>query len=79
MTPADGVVIPDCRFPNEVAAIHAKGGRVWKTMHGHGLEGAAGRHESESYIDALEVDAIVPDSPLEALPMIVTGMLKGSR
>lgn len=71
-----GVVISDCRFPNEVKAIHAAGGVVWKTTHGSGLAGAAGQHESERHIDSLEVDAVVPDGALEALPMIVTTMLK---
>lgn len=70
-----GVVISDARFPNEVAAIRAKGGRIWKTVHGVGLSGAAGAHESERYIDSLEVDTVVPDSGLDALPGIIANML----
>jgi hypothetical protein len=74
----EGVVIPDVRFVNERNAIRAAGGVIWKTTHGSGLEGSAGAHESEQYIDSLEADATIPDSPLEALPMIITTMLKGA-
>lgn len=76
---APGVVISDVRFLNEVAAIRAKGGRIWKTAHGTGLAGAAGAHESEQHIDSIVPDATVPDSPLDALPVIVTTMLKEAR
>jgi len=72
---ACGVVISDVRFPNEVAAIRAKGGQIWKTVHGAGLTGAAGAHESESHIDSIEADAVVPDSTLAALPGVVGTML----
>ena len=72
-----GVVISDVRFPNEVDAIRAVRGRLWKTVHGGGLCGPAGEHESESHIDKLDVNVVVPDSPLEALPSIVADMLKG--
>ena len=70
-----GVVISDVRFPNEVNALRAAGGIIWKTVHGSGLAGAAGMHESERHIDSLEVDAVVPDGTLEALPAIITTML----
>lgn len=70
-----GVIFSDVRFPNEVDAIRAKGGHVWKTMYGHGLEGAAGAHVSESHIDSLQVDNVVPRCGLEALPRIVAQML----
>ncbi len=78
MNPARGVVISDVRFENEVAAIRAAGGTLWKTIHGTGLSGAAGAHESEQHISHLEVDAVVPDGALEELPQIVTTMLRGS-
>ncbi len=74
-----GVVISDVRFPNEVNAIRAKGGRIWKTMYGKGLGGVAGQHESEAHVDSIKPDAVVPDSALEALPGIVTNLLKGAR
>lgn len=70
-----GVVFSDIRFPNEVRAVRENGGVLWKTTHGAGLSGAAGAHESESYIDSLAVDAIIPDSTLDALPLIVTTLL----
>jgi hypothetical protein len=73
--PIRGVVISDCRFPNEVEAIHAADGIIWKTLHGAGLEGAAGQHESERHIDSLPVDAIVPRGPLEGVPTVVARML----
>ena len=73
----EGVVLSDVRFPNELAAIRAAGGRVWKTTHGQGLAGAAGAHESERYVGKMEVDALVPEASLEALPVIVTSLLKG--
>lgn len=73
------VVVPDARFHNEVAAIHAAGGIVWKTQHGVGLEGAAGAHESERHIDSLEVDALVPRGPLEEMPALVAKMLADAR
>ena len=57
--------------------MRAKGGRIWKTVHGAGLAGPAGAHESESYIDSLAVDAAVPDSGLDALPGIIANMLQG--
>lgn len=43
------VVISDCRFKNEVDAIRAAGGVVWKIVRpGQGLEGKAGQHVSET-------------------------------
>jgi len=43
------VVIPDVRFRNEVDAIRAAGGVIWKiTRPGAGLQGAAGGHVSET-------------------------------
>jgi hypothetical protein len=70
-----GVVISDVRFHNEVDAVHAAGGIVWKTQHGTGLQGAAGQHESERHIDSLAVDAVVPRGPLEEVPAVVARLL----
>ena len=54
------VVIPDVRFPNEVAAIHAVGGRVWRIDRpGAGLTGEAAAHASETGIADLTVDGII--------------------
>lgn len=44
---AKGVVIPDCRFPNEVEEIKKAGGHVLKIVRGDGLSGIAGQHASE--------------------------------
>ena len=42
------VVISDCRYPNEADAIRTAGGIVVRvSREGSGLEGAAGKHESE--------------------------------
>ena len=41
------VVISDVRFLNELEAIKKKGGKVVRLRRGMGLEGAAGRHQSE--------------------------------
>ncbi len=52
-----GVVIPDVRFANEVAAIRAAGGKVVRIVRpGAGLDGAAGAHASETEISTLDVD-----------------------
>lgn len=46
--------VTDCRFPNEVEAIHEKGGVVVR-INRVGITDT-GPHESESYIDSLDVD-----------------------
>lgn len=74
---ARGVVISDVRFPNEVAALRAKGARIWRTTHGDGLVGAPSRHESERHIVSIKADHIVPAASLETLPTIVMTLLKG--
>jgi len=52
---AKGVVIPDVRFNNEVEAIRAAGGEVWKiTRPIPRLEGAAGQHQSETELDGID-------------------------
>ncbi len=59
-----GVVISDVRFPNEVAAIKAAGGRIWKIIRplvdpkGNIINQTLGwqRHSSESYADGIEAD-----------------------
>lgn len=75
-----GVVIPDCRFPNEIAAIHREGGIIWKTTHGHGLTGAAAQHESERHIDNIAADfSFAPNTPLDELPGVVEKFLTWSK
>lgn len=53
-----GVVIPDIRFPNEVAAILDAGGRivrVHRPKHTSSLMGVAGAHESEQYAMTMDI------------------------
>lgn len=50
--PTKGVVIPDVRFPNEVEAIRAAGGRVWRITRGKEASTEAWRqHASETSLD----------------------------
>lgn len=64
-----GVVITDVRFPNEVAAIKAAGGLVWKVSRpATCLAGEAARHSSEAGIAYELVDAeIINASTVAAL------------
>jgi hypothetical protein len=54
--PYDGVAISDVRFKNEIDAIHAAGGKVFRMMRGTGLSGAAGEHRSETEQQGLDDD-----------------------
>lgn len=50
-----GIVVPDVRFRNEVDAIKAAGGVVWKILRpGAGLSGAAAQHVSETEQDSVK-------------------------
>jgi len=60
-----GVVISDLRHPNEAGVIRAKGGRIWRTTHGAGLQGAAGMHSSEVHVNEIKADFTFPSLPLE--------------
>lgn len=68
-----GIVISDVRFPNEVSVLKAKAKnvRIWRTVHGTGLIGAAGAHLSEQHIDNIEADFTFPAGGLDALPKAV--------
>ena len=53
-------VIPDVRYHNEAAAIHAKGGCLIRIVRpGAGLEGGAGQHPSELAQETIRSDAEV--------------------
>lgn len=52
------VVIPDVRFPNEVEAIRAEGGVVWRVVRVGGPETKTG-HASDVALDAYAADAIL--------------------
>lgn len=64
-----GVVIPDTRYPNELAAIRAAGGTVWRIVRpGAGLTGEAGAHASETSVRDEDCDlVIVNDGSLDDL------------
>jgi len=64
-----GVVIPDTRYPNELAAIRAAGGVVWRVVRpGAGLSGEAGAHASETSVRDEDCDlVIVNDGSLDDL------------
>lgn len=56
------VVTADVRFPNELEAIHAAGGKIWKIVRPNaGLEGDAAKHTSETALDGYDsaFDAII--------------------
>lgn len=65
----DGVVVPDARFPNELAAITSAGGHaVWIERPEAGLQGSAAQHVSEKSISAKDCDfTIFNDGSLESL------------
>jgi hypothetical protein len=59
-SPADVVVITDCRFVNEARAVRSVGGEVWRVVRpGAGLVGAAGLHASEAEQESPEFLALV--------------------
>lgn len=64
-----GVVIPDVRFANELAAIRKAGGRVFRIeREGAGLTGAAGAHQSETEQNGFQdVETIRNDGTIEDL------------
>jgi hypothetical protein len=72
MKPIKGVVIPDVRFENEVAALTASDAKVWRIHRSNaGLAGAAGQHQSETELDSIPKESfsihLYNDNTLEAL------------
>lgn len=56
--PYSGVVIPDVRFLNEIDGLRAAGAKIIKVKReGHGLQGPAGKHASETEQDAVPDDS----------------------
>jgi hypothetical protein len=56
------VVMTDCRFPNEAAAVHARGGKVVKIL--RKTADSVPAHESELGLPACVVDVVIEnDSP----------------
>ena len=71
-----GVVVPDVRFANEVAAIRKVGGVIWR-CHREG-EGIVESHSSETYeIPASDVDVEIDNNgSLDELRKRVAGFMK---
>ena len=66
------IIVPDVRFPNEVRAIKARGGYIWKTVREghHGASGGIEGHASENSLTHLqdsEIDLVLtaPDGELD--------------
>lgn len=72
---APRAVITDVRFPNEVAAIRARGGKVWRIERPDRPVGEGEEHSSEVLIDTLDVDrVVVNDGTIEALHDQITNV-----
>lgn len=70
--PGRGVVFDDVRFPNEVEAIRAAGGRIW-CVHRGSLESHGG-HPSEGAIPLSDMDVFINNSgDLDHLTQLVLG------
>ena len=68
------VVVDDVRFPNEVAAVRAEGGTIWR-INRPGCVGDG--HVSESYISEFEADVELHNAAdLAALRAAVEGALQ---
>jgi hypothetical protein len=67
------VVVTDCRFDNEAAAIKAAGGVIWQVVRGLGsIKGLAARHASEGGVDPLLIDRVIGNwSTIERLRQTV--------
>ena len=88
---AQGVVIPDVRFPNEVAAIRAAGGRIWKidrsitlvigestseAKHASNFESWR-RHVSEAHVNDIVPDVTIDnDSDLARFRLAVEWIMR---
>jgi hypothetical protein len=68
------VVVTDCRYRNEVDAIRAAGGAIWRIVRhtGEGLTGDAAAHSSETALDDYKCDrVIVNDGTYDELRAVV--------
>jgi hypothetical protein len=58
------IAVADCRFPNEIAAIQALGGKVYRITGRGGAEGVLAQHSSETVMQSIETyDRYVDNSP----------------
>ena len=82
---AEGVVISDVRFINEVEAIRAANGNVWKIERpGAGLTGAAAQHASEQEQNSIPRELFTTtlnnnNGPLDDLELLVNQGLAYAR
>lgn len=78
---AGGVAITDVRFENEVEAIKAAGGRIWRVFRGaSSIVGNAIQHSSEAGIPDEMVDAVIDNAgSLKDLADIVDTAVKTLR
>lgn len=59
----NGVVICDVRFPNEAEALRSWGAKILRIANDSaGLDGEAGQHRSESFIDSIVCDGVIDNN-----------------
>lgn len=58
-------VIPDCRFPNEVAAVREAGGKVIHLLGDFAANKSGDGHESENALDGVKVDAVIDNRTMD--------------
>lgn len=76
---ANGVVIPDIRFDNELQKIRETGGRIWYRPDG-GLLTDAAAHLSEAGLNDLHFDVQIPwEESVENLPAVVARLMETSK
>jgi hypothetical protein len=75
------VVVTDVRLPNEAEWIRSNGGQVWKVIRkGAALSTPASNHVSETSVDEIRPDVIVPNvGSIEDLHWVVDEILKGGK
>ncbi len=75
----DDVVIPDVRFDVEVDMIRSLGGYIIEVQRGHGLDGDAGAHASESGISSMPDYRLDNNGTLEELAKQIDDMVEHLR
>jgi hypothetical protein len=75
------VVITDIRYTNEADWVRAQGGQVWKVIRrGTPTDTPASNHVSETSVDEIRPDVIVPNvGSIEDLHWVVDEILKGGK
>lgn len=71
-----GVVIPDVRFPDELARIRDAGGRIWRRPGESSLTSAAAAHSSETSLESVEAVDIPWYPSLDVVEAFVETILK---